>query len=166
MVNVLHCELSLWRGDGELCRWCNADEPRAGRRFCSRECTAAYANNHQYLRGRAIVLAWNRGCSCDAVIPKSRFDDVRLRREVWDDQPPHVVCVACGECEAEILERGDKITVNHIIPRNGIPTTQVDCVHHLENLEPLCWRDHEVLNQIDNQRDRLERELRRRSVIR
>lgn len=140
-VNLLKCELSAWRGAGDLCRWCNLHPPRGGRRFCSRECLDAFAMNHQYMRGRELILRWSRDCDCAT--------------------GPHVLCNGCGECELLVNLRGDRITVNHVEPRMGIPCGEPNCIHHLENLEPLCWACHEQLNRLGNIRPQLDVWLRR-----
>lgn len=137
MVNLLTCTASAWRGAGDLCRWCNVEEVRGGRIFCSVRCTDAYKLNHQYGIGRDYVLMWStESCLC----PSS----------------PHRTCNACLECEGLIRKRQDRLTVNHIDPRNGIESIARDCIHHLDNLEPLCWRCHDQLNRLGNVRERLD----------
>lgn len=140
-VNLLHCTASSWRGAGDLCRWCNVGEAHDAWRFCSTECIKLYALNHQYPRAKLHVIASHRTCSCP-------------QRAGWEPAP-HVVCQGCGECEFKVLARDDKITVNHIVPRNGIALSAFDCIHHLDNLEPLCWKCHEQLNRIGNVRSDL-----------
>lgn len=155
-VNLLTCSASAWRGAGDLCRWCNQGEAYVSSKFCSRACVEAYALNHQYTRGRELVLTWHRTCKCDVVITKSRYNFFELKREFWEAEPPHVVCVGCGDCEARILGRNDRLTINHIIPCNGEPAGIAGCYNHLENLEPLCWSCHEQLNKLGNDREKLE----------
>lgn len=138
-VNLLTCSASLWRGAGDLCRWCNQGEAYASSKFCSRPCTEAYALNHQYARGRELILAWNRVCTCDAVLTKSRYNFFERQREFWQSEPPHVVCVGCFDCEAKIIGRNDIVTVNHIDPCDGRDPFIPGCYNHLDNLEPLCW---------------------------
>lgn len=136
-VNLLTCTASAWRGAGDLCRWCNLEFPTAGRIFCSMDCKAAYELNHRYWLGREYVLVWYTApCDCG--------------------RGPHRYCNGCGECEAQLRKRDDRLTVNHIEPRNGIPMSSRSCIHHLDNLEPLCWRCHEQLNKLGNTRQLLD----------
>jgi hypothetical protein len=156
MVNLLRCDASPWRGDNELCRWCNAAPIRAANRFCSRECVQAYADNHVYARGRILTIEASKGrCDCPPPIT-SRLgyiaDGVMKYHETW----PHPRCAACGECEGQVIDRGDTLSVNHIEPRYGIPMGRPDCIHHLTNLEVLCWHDHALLNKLGNVRSRLD----------
>lgn len=146
-VNLLTCTANAWRGAGDLCRWCNVETPRGGRLFCSVECTSAYELNHRYWLGREYVLVWSgRPCSCRT--------------------SPHRHCNACRECEGQIRARKDRLTVNHIEPRNGIDPSHRSCIHHLDNLEPLCWRCHEQLNRLGNVRDRLDVWLETEGLVR
>jgi hypothetical protein len=153
MVNLLTCTASAWRGAGDLCRWCNVGQVRGGRIFCSVRCADAYQLNHRYWIGREYVLMWSTApCLCPiAPIGTSRKAFVRTLRPL-----PHRTCNACLECEGRILARGDRLTVNHIEPRNGIEISARDCIHHLDNLEPLCWRCHDQLNRLGNVRERLD----------
>lgn len=143
MVNLLTCTASAWRGAGDMCRWCNLEQVRGGRIFCSMACSDAYQLNHRYWIGREYVLMWStRPCFCPD-------DSTRMPL-------PHRSCSACLECERMIRRRGDRLTVNHVDPRNGIECSARDCIHHLDNLEPLCWRCHDKLNQLGNVRERLD----------
>jgi hypothetical protein len=155
MVNLLRCDASLWTGEGGACKWCGTSDTYAtlGKGFCSKGCMAAFWNNHQYTRGKVVVLAWNSICRCDEVIEAYRYDYFVMQYQLITLEPPHVVCAGCGECEAQILNRGDRLTVNHIKPRYGIPTNQINCIHHIDNLEPLCWRCHEMLNRLEQDRE-------------
>lgn len=136
MVNVLYCLESPWRGDGALCRWCNARPPRGNRRFCSKECSQGYYDNHVYARSKMLCYEASRTpCSCQ---------DYQL------DTKLHGRCAACKRCEGELALVGDKLTCNHIDPRNGIEMTLVHCIHHVSNLEMLCWSCHEALNMRGN----------------
>lgn len=135
-VNVLKCSLSPWTGDPERCRWCNERGCSRFRRFCSRECVTTYADNHMYARGRLIVLDATRApCQCGVGI---RIEGLTL---------PHRHCTSCGRCEGQLLEVGDKLTVDHVDPRWGIPMGQPNCIHHLANLRPLCWSEHALKNR-------------------
>lgn len=162
MVNILRCSLSPWRGDGELCRWCNTNAPRGGRNFCSRACAGEYYDNHVYGRGKQIVYEMAKGpCDCpDAMSPQGAYIDLSdMRVKYLRFKKPHVICNGCGECEEQIVARGDKLSINHIDPRNGIPGIEINCIHHMDNLEVLCWRDHEILNKLGNVRSRLDEYL-------
>lgn len=158
MVNILRCSLSKWTGERGACKWCNAKDVHAtlGKGFCSKSCMASFWNNHQYTRAKALVFAWHATCGCRETVEKVGYDYYLLEWHSHMIEPPHVVCAACGECEAQVIERGDKMTVNHINPRYGIPTQEINCIHHVDNLEPLCWRCHEVLNKHDQDRSKLE----------
>lgn len=135
-VNLLGCTASNWRGARDMCRWCNLERPKGGRIFCSVDCKTSYELNHRYWVGREYVLLWSTGpCDCRT--------------------GPHRHCNACGECEGIIRARKDHLTVNHIQPRNGIDMSHRDCIHHLDNLEPLCWSCHDMLNRLGNVRWRL-----------
>jgi len=159
-VNVLHCTLSAWRGDGELCRWCNVNPPRGGERFCSLLCVADYADNHVYVRGRQKVFQASQGpCDCVSMSPQGAYLDENLRIQYLISPLPHMICAACGECEEQVARRGDRLTCNHITPRNGIPMSERDCIHHVDNLEVMCWHDHSLLNSLDQRRDLLGRYL-------
>lgn len=155
MVNLLRCTASVWTGERGACKWRGTSDTYAtlGKGFCTKACMAAFWNNHQYTRGKVLVYAWNSTCQCNAVVETYRYDYVldEYRRVILD--PPHVVCAGCGECEAEIVTRGDRLTTNHILPRYGIPTNEINCIHHIDNLEPLCWRCHEMLNRFEQDRD-------------
>jgi hypothetical protein len=160
MVNILLCELSLWRGDGEMCRWCNAAPARGGRNYCSRECMAEYADNHYYFRGRERVGEASRtDCGCRSMSPQGAYLDENMRVQYLQFKPPHRTCAACGECEQQIWLRGDKLTCNHIVPREGLAMNVAHCIHHMTNLEMLCWHDHELLNKLGNKRHLLDRVL-------
>lgn len=132
-VNLLTCTASAWRGAGDKCHWCNLGMPKAGRIFCSRECNEMYELNHRYWLGREYVLMWSEeACGCRG--------------------GPHRHCNGCGQCEGQVRSRQDRLTVNHIEPRNGIDMSHRSCIHHLENLEPLCWACHNMLNRLGNVR--------------
>lgn len=154
MVNVLYCELTPWRGDNEKCRWCNA--PRRNRSYCGKECMTAYLNNHYYWRGRVVVSEASRGpCNCpDPITPQLGYFDGNHVKYLKHAKP-HRLCAACGDCEEVIYARGDRLTCNHIEPRNGIKMSHADCIHHMNNLEMLCVRDHDLLNSLGNVRSRL-----------
>lgn len=137
MVNVLHCPESLWRGDGELCRWCNSAR-RTGKwkNFCGRTCAQEFYDNHVYGRGRERCYEASRGpCSCQ---------DYQISTAL------HGRCAACDRCEGDLARAGDRLTCNHIEMRNGIPMGLVHCIHHISNLEMLCWGCHEALNMRGN----------------
>lgn len=157
-VNLLRCSMSLWTGGHDRCRWCDRRSPGVSRRwrFCSRLCTAAYADNHLYARAKWIVLeASRRPCPCppEAGIVK-RWYDPQSERVVTDViPPPHRHCTGdCGRCEGQIQADGDRLTVNHVDPRLGIGFQALDCIHHQDNLEPLCWSEHHELNLLLNER--------------
>jgi hypothetical protein len=78
-----------------------------------------------------------------------------MRVEYLSFAKPHGLCAACGRCEEQLKRAGDKLTCNHIDPRMGLPMGLSHCIHHMDNLEMLCWRDHELLNKLGNQRDKL-----------
>lgn len=137
MVNVLYCSESPWRGDGELCRWCNARRIRgAKKKFCSVECSEAYYTNHIYTRAREACYQASVGpCHCR---------DWQLSNDA------HGHCAACKRCEGQLREAGEKLTCNHIDMRNGIPMGLIHCIHHVSNLEMLCWPCHNALNMRGN----------------
>lgn len=136
MVNVLHCTLTTWRGDGELCRWCNTLPRRGGKKFCGGVCAEAYYTNHVYGRSRGV-------CYRNSIAP-CRCKDYQL------STAEHGHCAACKKCEGELELLGTRLTCNHIDPRMGIPTQLIHCIHHIENLEMLCWPCHNELNMRGN----------------
>ena len=154
MVNMFSCSQSAWRGSNPLCRWCNENIAYYGK-FCSKACLSDYADNHYYQRGKERVLREAPRCSHKGMSPQGAYL-VDMKVHYFQVKPPHVLCAGCGECEEEVVRRGDKITINHIIPRDGYPLHGSGCIHHLENLEPLCWRCHARLNQLGNVRERLD----------
>jgi len=159
-VNVLNCTVSAWRGDGALCRWCNVNPPRGGERFCSIACVKDYADNHIYVRGKERVFKKAEGpCGCRSLSRWGGYIDEGGNVRKLVSPLPHAICAACGECEEQVFQRGDKLTCNHITPRNGIPLSERDCIHHMDNLEALCWRDHDLLNRLSQRRDLLDKFL-------
>ncbi len=126
-VNPLNCSLSSWDGNENNCRYCNSELEVNKRRWCSGECLNTWRLHHRYFlsRQRAIKLA-RRKCSC-------------LRAS---NEPRHIHCADCGLCESIIILKGNIITCDHIIPRNG-NKSKFSCLHHVDNLQILCSSCHQ-----------------------
>lgn len=152
-MNLLACTASLWRGDGELCRWCNA-EPARQRGFCSRECRSEMLANHVYNRAKAAVREASRGpcrhSSIKTTAQGAYFDPLSSRVVLMRYPTPHARCRHCDRCEEELVSRGLELTCNHIRPRFGISTADNHCIHHQDNLEMLCSPEHGRLTMIQN----------------
>lgn len=160
-VNLLRCTASPWTGDPEVCRWCGVLPVRHSNRFCSRECLVGYRDDHLYARAKYVVLEASRApCPCPpGRTIKKRWYDPQSDRVVYDEiPPPHRHCSSCGRCEAQLHAVEDRLTVNHIVPRMGLQFGELNCIHHQDNLEPLCWTEHEALNRILNARLKRERD--------
>lgn len=134
-VNPLHCSLSVWTGLEGYCRWCDVELEPYQKRWCSGKCLEAWRLQHRYFLARQFVMKLSKGkCSC-----------VRANSE-----PRHVVCSHCGACEAVIALRGDILTCDHIVPRQG-DKSRFSCKHHISNLQILCSTCHDIKSKLDEQ---------------
>jgi 5-methylcytosine-specific restriction endonuclease McrA len=133
-VNPLTCSLSAWTGLEGYCRWCNVEiEDGHKRRWCSGNCLESWRLQHRYFLARQFVMKLARGkCNC-------------IRS--YDEQR-HVLCADCGACESVVALRGEIMTCDHIIPRNG-DKSKFSCKHHISNLQILCSGCHRVKSETD-----------------
>lgn len=128
-----------WDRHGQVlgrCGWCGGELPltKAGkinpnRRWCRRECSDAYWDNHSWTSARP------------AAIRRDGHECVRCHAKGYG---------ASGrEQGAPYVE----LEVNHKIPRNGAGYSN-GCWHHLEDLETLCHDCHvrETTRQIRERR--------------
>jgi 5-methylcytosine-specific restriction endonuclease McrA len=72
--DLLSCSLIKWRGQVELCVWCNFYKPAPRRTmslWCSTWCRAQFLQNHSYTTARRICLNENgpKCVDCDQVRP-------------------------------------------------------------------------------------------------
>lgn len=59
---LLACPLVVWDGTPGACNWCGGELPKLRRRWCSDDCTWAYAKNHEWNAVRSAALERDQGC--------------------------------------------------------------------------------------------------------